>query len=134
MSGYAHKADDKDGAVDKGLQIRLGRAPREERQVVKYTFFALDPAWRRLPTAEREAQKAEFAEVVNACAQELILLRSYNLVGMHHDTDFMLWSVSATLEEQSALLSRIHAPALGAWLRVSFSSRVLREPALYAGR
>ena len=46
MSEQANGSGEK---VDQGLQARLGRVPREPRQVVKYTFFALDPAWRRLP-------------------------------------------------------------------------------------
>lgn len=125
------RADGDNTKLDLGLQIRLGRAPREARQVVKYTFFALDPAWRRLPAAERAAQRAEFAAAVEGCARELILLRSYNLIGMHHDTDFMLWSVSATLEEQSALLSRLHATGLGAWLRVSFSYLAMTKKSQY---
>ncbi len=106
---------------DQALQVRLGRIPREPRQVVKYTFFALDPAWRRLPFEEREAAKAEFARVIVESVPEFFVLRSYSLIGMHHDTDFMLWSVSDTLERQSALLARIHATALGAWLRISYS-------------
>jgi len=130
MSTHDHTNGDT-AKPDPSLQIRLGRAPREPRQVVKYTFFALDPTWRRLPAAEREAQKAEFASVIDECAQDLIILRSYNLVGMHHDTDFMLWSVSATLEEQSTLLSRVHATALGAWLRVSFSYLAMTKKSQY---
>jgi chlorite dismutase len=134
MSTHTHDHDhthDTNGKLDHGLQVRLGRAPREPRQVVKYTFFTLDPAWRRLPAAEREEQKAEFAAVIDECAQDLIILRSYNLVGMHHDTDFMLWSVSATLEEQSTLLSRVYATGLGAWLRVSFSYLAMTKKSQY---
>ena len=127
----SERANGSQETTDQGLQARLGRAPREPRQVVKYTFFALDPAWRRLPAGEREAQKAEFAAVIDGCARELILLRSYNLVGMHHDTDFMLWSVGATLEEQSALLSRLYATGLGAWLRVSFSYLAMTKRSQY---
>ena len=128
MSEHTHVEESK---LDPGLLVRLGRAPREPRQVVKYTFFAVDPAWRRLPAPEREAQKAEFAAIIDECAQRLVLLRSYNLVGMHHDADFMLWSVGMTLDEQSELLSRVYATELGGWLRVSFSYLAMTKKSQY---
>ncbi len=43
----------------------------------------------------------------------------------------MLWSVSATLDEQSTLLSRVHGTALGAWLRVSFSYLAMTKKSQY---
>jgi len=124
-------SEDSGKAVDQGLQVRLGKAPREPRQYVKYTFFALDPAWRRLPADEREAAKAEFAQVVADSAQDFFVLRSYNLIGMHHGTDFMLWSVSESLEQQSALLSRIYATALGAWLHITYSYLAMTKHSQY---
>ena len=33
-------------------------------QYVAYTFFKVDPAWRRLPVEERAAHKEAFAEVI----------------------------------------------------------------------
>ena len=34
------------------------------RQLVNFSFFQVDPAWRRLPQAEREQGKHEFCQVV----------------------------------------------------------------------
>ena len=33
-------------------------------QIVKYTFYKLDPAWRRLPVEDRAQDKREFAGVL----------------------------------------------------------------------
>jgi chlorite dismutase len=108
----------------------VGKA-REPRQFVKYTFFAVEPAWRRLPVAEREAGKAEFAHAVEECAAELLVLRSYSLVGLHINTDFMVWSVSDTLEEQQRLLARLNATALGAFLHVTYSYLAMTKRSQY---
>ena len=122
---------DKKSELDEGLQVRLGRLPREPRQVVKYTFFTLDPAWRRLPIEEREAAKAEFARVVGDSVKDFFVLRTYNLIGMHSNADFMLWGVSDTLELQSALLSKIYATAFGAWLTITHSYLAMTKHSQY---
>ena len=79
---------EKKSELDEGLQVRLGRLPREPRQVVKYTFFTLDPAWRRLPLAEREAAKVAFARVIGDSVRDFFVLRTYNLIGMHSKRRF----------------------------------------------
>ena len=39
-----------------------------EGQYVAYTFYRVDPAWRRVPVEERAAGKDAFAEVVESWA------------------------------------------------------------------
>ncbi len=45
------------------------------QQFVKYTFYRVDPQWRRLPEAEREAGKSQFANVLEELAPERGRLR-----------------------------------------------------------
>jgi chlorite dismutase len=68
-----------------------------ERHVVKYTFLSVDPAWRRLPAAERAEHKREF---LAACEDfgERHLLRGFSLVGTRGDADLMLLSQARTLD------------------------------------
>ena len=56
------------------------------RQFVKYTFYKLDPAWRRLPPERRAQDKAEFAAVVSEIAAGMTT-RTYSTVGMRGDAD-----------------------------------------------
>src|SRR5213075_1404857 len=46
-------------------------------QYVAYTFYRVDPAWRRLPVDERQAGKDAFAEVVEEFAERFDHLRVY---------------------------------------------------------
>jgi hypothetical protein len=46
-----------------------------EGQYVAYSFFRIDPAWRRLPIEERAAGKDAFAEVVEDWAGRMDSLR-----------------------------------------------------------
>ena len=67
------------------------------RQFVKYNFFKLDPLWRRLSEVERTDSKREFAAVVEESASHT-LIRSYSLVGLRGDADFLLWQAADSLE------------------------------------
>ena len=54
-----------------------------EGQYVAYTFYRVDPAWRRLmPPDVRQAQKEEFAEVVDSFAERYEHLRAYTTAGV----------------------------------------------------
>ena len=57
-------------------------------QYVAYTFFKVDPAWRRLPIEERSAGKDAFAEAVEDWAGRMASLRAYSVAGVRPDADF----------------------------------------------
>ncbi len=64
------------------------------RQFVKFAFFAIDPAWRRLDEKTRAAHKAEFAELLNEIGErDGVILKTYSLVGTRGDADLMVWLV-----------------------------------------
>jgi chlorite dismutase len=71
-----------------------------DRFFVKYTFLKLDPAWRRLPGADREEHKREFLAACEDFGADH-LLQSFSLVGTRGDTDLML-----VMEAEN--LDRIH--------------------------
>ena len=59
------------------------------RQFVKYGFYKAELAWRRLPEQERLDHKRELAAVVDELSTHA-LVRSYSLVGLRADADFLL--------------------------------------------
>ena len=63
-------------------------------QYVAYTLYRLEPAWRRLPVEERAAAKDAFAEVVEAWAERMDV-RTYSLVGVRPEADFMFWKLTS---------------------------------------
>src|SRR5258707_6366985 len=76
--------------------------PSEKRQVVRFAFYTLDGAWRRLPAERQASSKIEFGETIESFAGQL-LLRPYGLVGIRGDCDFLLWQVAETLHAPVAL-------------------------------
>ena len=90
------------------------------RQYVKFSFFHVDPAWRRLDPMERDQQKAEFRAVVEAWA-ERGMVRCYSTIGTRGDTDFMVWQVSYELADIQTMMSELLGTALAGWLTTPFS-------------
>src|SRR5256885_10022334 len=58
----------------------MSTKPSEKRQVVRFAFYKLDSAWRRLPAERQASAKLEFGETIESFAGRL-LLRPYGLVG-----------------------------------------------------
>ncbi len=105
-------------------------AGSEKRQVVRYAFYKLDPAWRRL-TAERQATaKIEFGETLERYHGRL-LLRPYGLVGIRGDTDFLLWQVSEDLDALVELQTALNRTDLGGYLAIPYSYLAMTRRSIY---
>jgi chlorite dismutase len=94
--------------------------PTLPRQYVNYTFFKVDPAWRRLPEAERQEGKEEFARVVEDYRGRSIII-PFSTVGIRGDCDFMLWRIAFELETFQEMTGRLLATGLGKWLHTPYS-------------
>ena len=90
------------------------------RDFVKYTFYKVQPEWRRLPDAERAAGKDEFAAVAAEYADRLAL-NTYTLAGTRGDADFMLWGVAPELEAINELAAQLNRTRLAGYLETPHS-------------
>jgi chlorite dismutase len=92
-----------------------------EGQYVGYTFYRVDPAWRRLPVEERAAHKDAFAEVVEHFAPRFEHLRCYSLFGTRPDADFFLWKITERYADLGELAAALNATPLAGWLTTPHS-------------
>ena len=92
----------------------------EGRQFVKFSFFKLDNAFRRLPDDRQRAAKLEFVSTIRQFNRRM-LLRSYSLVGLRGDTDFMLWQVASSAEPFQELATAIFSTSIGPYLETPYS-------------
>ena len=90
-------------------------------QYVAYTFFKVDPAWRRLPIEERSAGKEAFAEVVEDWADRMSSLRTYSVGGVRPDSDFFLWKITERYEDLGELGAALNATPLAGWVETPFN-------------
>jgi chlorite dismutase len=93
----------------------------ESGQYVAYTFFRVDPAWRRLPVEERAAGKDAFADVLDDFADRFDHLRVYSTTGVRPDTDFFLWKIVERYEALGELGGALNGTPLAGWLETPYS-------------
>src|SRR5436853_176375 len=95
-----------------------------EGQYVAYTFYRVDPAWRREEVRshlERPDDKELFAEVVDAFAERFEHLRAYTVTGIRPDCDFFLWKITERFEDLLELGAALNATRLAGWLETTYS-------------
>jgi len=99
----------------------LGSILTVEGQYVAYTFYRVDPAWRRLPLEDRQAAKDAFAEVVEDFADRFDHLRAYTTTGVRPETDFFLWKITDRYEALGELGAALNGTPLAGWLEAPYS-------------
>ena len=93
----------------------------ESGQYVAYTFYRVDPAWRRLPVEERQAGKDAFADVVEELSERFDHLRVYSTTGVRPETDFFLWKITERYESLEELGAALNGTPLAGWLQTPYS-------------
>lgn len=100
------------------------------RQYVKFSFFKLDNSFRRLPDDRQRAAKLEFVSSIRQFNRRM-LLRSYSLVGLRGDCDFMLWQVAANPEPLQELMTAILNTGLAPYLEMPYSLFAITRRSIY---
>ncbi|MCA1670383.1 MAG: chlorite dismutase family protein [Thermomicrobia bacterium] len=90
------------------------------RQYVRFAFYRVDPAWRRLPEEEKQRGHAEFLAVIDETTPAM-LVRSYSCVGLRSDADFLLWQVSYDLDDFQTLAAKLNRTAFGRYLTTPYA-------------
>jgi chlorite dismutase len=90
-------------------------------QYVAYTFYRVDPAWRRLPDEERQAGKDAFAEVIEEFADRFDALRCYTTTGVRAETDFFFWKITERYDDLGELGAALNGTPLAGWLETPYS-------------
>ncbi|WP_264777391.1 chlorite dismutase family protein [Deinococcus aetherius] len=125
--------------LDPSGQVTQRDPDRAQRQFLNYAFFKLDPAFRRLPHFEREEIKAEFLAaaqgwVDEAPAEKGIIQRTYSLVGVRGDVDFMLWRIAFDVREFQEAQGRLNRTRLMGYLTQPYNYVSMQRRSQYVNR
>jgi chlorite dismutase len=105
-------------------------AAENSTQYLAYTLYKVDPAWRRLPVEERAAGKEALAEVV-AAWQDRMQLRTYSLLGVRPEVDFMLWKLTERYDDLRELAVDLNATPIAGYLETPYSYLAATKPSQY---
>jgi chlorite dismutase len=103
-----------------------------KRQIVCFTFYKIDPEWRRLPSATKAEQKTAFAEVLvrwNKPGEFLSL--TYSTVGTRGDVDMCIWSIGYSIEELNRMRAELLRTPLGGYLTTPHSFLAMTKRSQY---
>ena len=101
------------------------------RHFVKYTFFKADPAWRRLPAAQRAQDKAELIAACEDFATDH-LLQSFSLVGTRGDADLLLIAETENLDRIHEFHVVLAQSGLAKWCTQPYSFLGMRKSSEYS--
>src|SRR5215210_4849827 len=102
-----------------------------DRHFVKFSFFKIDPAWRRRDADERARDKREFAAACNDFAEDHFL-RAYSLVGTRGDADLMLRMTSTSLDPIHEFHVLLNQSGLMRWADTPYSYLAMTKPSVYS--
>ena len=102
-------------------------------QYVKYTFFKVDPEWKRLPVAASEASKEDFLNKLKQYEREFSI-RTYSLTGTRADVDFATWLITDSVESIQGVHSSLLKTSLGRYLSTAYSYLAMFKPSEYFGK
>ena len=116
--------------------IVSGKEPdRQRRQFLNYSFYRLDPVFRRLPADEQREAASEFIGLVRQWESlDDFILRTYSLVGLRADVDFMLWRISFDPLCFQSMEAAIRRSRLGAYLSQAHNFVSLQRRSPYVNK
>src|SRR5262245_29504347 len=116
--------------------IVTGKSPdRQRRQFLNYSFYRLDPVFRRLPGDEQRVAASAFVELVRKWESlDDVILRTYSLVGLRADVDLLLWRIAFDPLCFQAMEAAIRRSPLGAYLSQVYSFLSMQRRSQYVNR
>lgn len=109
------------------------QAPAVQRQFVNFSFYKLDPAFRRLNDNEKFQARSEFLNLFQHKPPGLLCL-TYSLVGLRADTDFLLWRIGESTDQFQAHSQHINKSRLGAYLQTPYSLLAMTKRSMYVDK
>lgn len=88
---------------------------------VQAVGLGLDPAWRRLPEADRAADGRDLCVAEDATAADGVRTLAYSSIGIEPGVDLVMLRIAPSMEALEAAGARLARSGLGRWLGVRHS-------------
>ncbi|HEY6534665.1 MAG TPA: chlorite dismutase family protein [Candidatus Nitrosocosmicus sp.] len=98
-----------------------------------FTFYKVDPKWRWLNEIGKDESATEFLELLKA-ANTKMRVKTYSTIGLRHDSEFMIWTISSSLENIQIFTSKIYSTILGKYIEPSNTFLSLTKKSIYSNQ
>ncbi len=106
---------------------------KENYRFVRYAFFKVEREWKRLPPQEREAAEKDFLSRLKSLDDDPVP-HTYSTIGTRADADFMVWTITDSLEKLQSFHSGLIKSGLGKYLLTPYSFLAMFRPSEYFGK
>ncbi len=83
------------------------------KKIFNFSFFRIDPKWRWMSDlAKNESAK----EAMNSLSNSRIKFCMYSTLGLSNDTEFLLWSITDSVDSSQKLISKLYLTVFGKYI------------------
>lgn len=100
---------------------------------LNFSFYKVDSKWRWLNDIGKEEAAKEFSSLAEV-ANTKMKVRTYSTLGLRKESDFMLWSISDSLEKIQVLTSKVYSTVLGKYIEASEVYLSTSRPSVYSNQ
>lgn len=98
-----------------------------------FTFYKVDPKWRWLNDMGKDEASREFMELLDAASKRM-KIRTYSTLGLRHESEFMIWTISPSLENIQVLASKIYTTILGKYIEPTSTFLSMTRKSVYSNQ
>ncbi|MBA3749475.1 MAG: chlorite dismutase family protein [Nitrosopumilus sp.] len=100
---------------------------------LNFTFYKVDPKWRWLNELGKDESSIEFLELLRS-ANTKMKVKTYSTIGLRHDCEFMIWTISPSLENIQVFISKIYSTILGKYVEPTNTFLSLTRKSIYSNQ
>jgi chlorite dismutase len=100
---------------------------------LNFSFYKVDSKWRWLNDIGKDEAAKEFSSLIEV-ANTKMKVRTYSTLGLRKESDFMIWSISESLENIQVLTSKVYSTVLGKYIEASEVYLSTSRPSVYSNQ
>jgi chlorite dismutase len=119
---------------EQGINSSIDDQIQENKEkFFSFTFYKVDPKWRWLNEIGKDESSTEFLELLKT-ANTKMKVKTYSTIGLRHDSEFMIWTISSSLENIQVFSSKIYSTILGKYVEPTSTFLSLTRKSIYSNQ
>lgn len=123
-------SDTKTGSIESTADQNNANKPEK---FFSFTFYKVDPKWRWLNEIGKDESSTEFQELLKV-ANTKMKVKTYSTIGLRHDSEFMVWAISSSLENLQVFTTKIYSTILGKYVEPTETYLSLTRKSIYSNQ